>query len=131
MRLALTYLATLLAIGVLDGIWLGVVAKDWYASGMGHLMAAKPNWIAAAVFYLGYPVGVLVFAGLPAGGDAVKALAVGALFGLFCYGTFDVTSWAVLRDYPGWLTALDIAWGSFVSAMGALVASQVTKALAA
>lgn len=118
-RPLIAYIAALLAIGVLDYLWLRVIATSWYETGMAHLMAPKPNLWAAAAFYFLYPVGVVVFAALPANGDVAKALALGALFGLFCYGTYDVTNLAVLRDWPLGLTFIDIAWGAFVSAAGA------------
>ncbi len=116
------YLAALLAIGILDGLWLGVVAKTWYQQGMGALMAEQPRLVPAALFYLGYPVGVVLFAALPAGGDLAKGLLMGALFGLFCYGTYDMTAWAVLRGYPGWLAGLDLAWGVAVTTAGTAAA---------
>ncbi|GAC1538883.1 MAG: DUF2177 family protein [Ramlibacter sp.] len=128
-RTALAYVAALVAIGVLDFIWLRLVAMGWYQSGMGHLMAASPNVVGAALFYFLYPVGVLLFVAAPADGDVGKALLMGALFGVFCYGTFDLTSLAVLRDYPAWLAALDIGWGAVVSAGGALAATLALRAL--
>lgn len=128
MRTALVaYLAALLALGILDGLWLGAVARDWYRQGMGALMAEQPRIVPAALFYLGYPIGVVFFAALPAGGDLGKALALGAAFGLFCYGTYDLTAWAVLRGYPGWLAALDIAWGTSVTAVGTLAAAWAAR----
>lgn len=118
-RPLIAYVAALLAVGVLDYLWLRVIATSWYEGGIGHLMAAKPNLWAAAAFYFLYPVGLVVFAALPANGDVVKALTLGALFGLFCYGTYDVTNLAIMKDWPVGLTFIDIAWGAFVSAAGA------------
>ena len=89
-RYAVVYLATLLVIGLLDALWLGVIAKSWYAEGMGDLLAPKINIYAAAAFYLLYPVGVVIFAVLPSGDQLGKAVLMGALFGLFCYGTYDM-----------------------------------------
>jgi uncharacterized membrane protein len=118
------YIAALITIAVLDFLWLGVVAKSWYQSGIGHLMADKPNFIAAAFFYLLYPVGVVFFAALPAleGGQFAKAALFGALFGFFVYGTYDMTNMATLKDWPLGLALADIAWGTFVSAVGAVAA---------
>lgn len=118
-RYAVVYLATLLVIGLLDALWLGVIAKSWYAEGMGDLLAPKINIYAAAAFYLLYPVGVVIFAVLPSGDQLGKAVLMGALFGLFCYGTYDMTNLAVVRNWPVGLSFLDIAWGMTVSAAGA------------
>lgn len=129
-RSLVAYIAALVAVGVLDFIWLRLVAMPWYQSGMGHLMAASPNVVGAALFYFLYPIGLVVFAVLPAGGDLPRAIAMGALFGAFCYGTFDLTSLAVLRDYPAWLAALDIGWGAVVSAGGTAAGALAWRAMA-
>lgn len=127
----LTYAATFVALAVLDFLWLGVIARSWYRDGIGHLMAASPNWGAAAAFYLLYPIGLVIFAVLPSGGDWLRALTLGALFGLFCYGTYDVTNLAILRDWPLPLTLVDIAWGGVVSAAGASVGAWVLRWISA
>ena len=129
LRYAAIYLATLLAVGVLDYVWLRVVATAWYEGGMGHLLASKPNLVAAAAFYLLYPVGVVVFAAGPSDGDVGRAALMGALFGLFCYGTYDITNLAVIRDWPVSLTFIDIGWGVFVSAAGAVAGASASRAL--
>lgn len=118
-RHLVSYLGALLVIGVLDALWLGVVAKDWYREAIGHLMAPSFNVPAAAAFYFLFPVGLIVFAVAPAQGDLVKAAWTGALFGLFCYGTYDLTSLAVLRDWPLSISLIDMAWGCAIGAAGA------------
>jgi uncharacterized membrane protein len=118
-RHLLAYAATFITFALVDSLWLGVIARGWYRDAMGHLMAASPNWWAAGAFYLLYPAGLLIFAVLPSGGDWPKALALGALFGVFAYGTYNLTNLAVLRDWPLALTALDMAWGAALSAAGA------------
>ncbi len=127
----LTYAATFIALAALDFLWLGVVAKNLYREGMGHLMAPDVNLAAAAGFYLLYPIGLVVFAVLPSGGDWLRALLLGALFGLFCYGTYDLTNLAILKDWPLSLTFVDIAWGAAVSAAGASVGAWVLRWLTA
>jgi uncharacterized membrane protein len=118
-RILSLYAASLVAVAALDFLWLGVIARGWYQGGIGHLMADKPNLVAAAAFYLLYPVGLLIFAVLPSGGDWGRAMLMGALFGLFAYGTYDLTNLAILRDWPLGITVLDIGWGAVVSAVGA------------
>jgi uncharacterized membrane protein len=112
---------TFVVLLVIDMIWLGVVAKGMYQEAMGDLMSPNPRLAFAAVFYLAYPIGLLVFAIVP-GLDqqgVLRAASLGALFGLFCYATYDLTNLAVIRDWPLALSFIDIAWGALVSGVAA------------
>ncbi|MBS0426799.1 MAG: DUF2177 family protein [Proteobacteria bacterium] len=113
--------ATFVVMIVIDLLWLGVIAKGIYQQGMGALMAPQPRLGAAAAFYLLYPVGLVVFAVLPGAdaGSVWRAALTGALFGLFCYGTYDLTNMAVVRNWPVGLSLLDMAWGTLVSGVSA------------
>ncbi len=123
------YGATAVVMLALDAVWLGFIAKSFYRDGIGHLMADPPNLAAAGVFYLLYPVGVVLFAVVPAawsGGLAVPAevpwsqvVLAGALFGFFAYATYDLTNLATLRGWPWRLALVDIAWGTALTAAAA------------
>ena len=106
---------------VLDILWLGFIAKAWYQQGIGHLMASQPNLAIGALFYLLFPVGLVIFAVLPTGDDPswTKAALMGALFGFFAYATYDITNLATLRDWPLKLSIMDVVWGSLVSGLAA------------
>lgn len=111
------YLAILITMVVIDMIWLRVIAVSWYEEGLGTLLTDSPNLVAAALFYLLYPLGLMIFAVLPASGDTplLKAVGMGALFGFFAYATYDLTNLAVIRNWPVGLTVIDMAWGTFIS----------------
>ena len=117
--------ATFIVLLVIDMLWLGVVAKNMYQEAMGDLMSPQPRLAFAAVFYLLYPIGLVIFAILP-GIDAqsvTRAAVLGALFGLFCYSTYDLTNLAVVRNWPLALSFIDIAWGTLVSGVAAAAGS--------
>ena len=121
--------ATFLVMFVIDALWLGVIAKDFYRTAMGALLAPEPRLGFATIFYLMYPLGLVIFAVLP-GADAasvVRAAVLGALFGLFCYGTYDLTNLAVVQDWPLRLTFVDLAWGTFASAVSAGAGLALTR----
>jgi uncharacterized membrane protein len=48
------------------------------------------------------------------------AAAYGALLGFVVYGVYDFTNLATLRHYPVKLAIVDVAWGTFASALGAV-----------
>ena len=49
------------------------------------------------------------------------------MFGLFAYGTYDLTNLAVVQDWPLRLTFVDLAWGTFASAVSAGAGLALTR----
>ena len=131
-KILLAYAATLVAMLALDFLWLGLIAKPLYRQGIGHLMAEQPQMAVAAAFYAFFAVGLMVFAVLPTATTAPwpKTAWTAALFGLFCYATYDLTNLATLRNWPAGLSFIDMAWGSVVSALAALAGRAATLRLA-
>ncbi len=124
------YSGALLAFLALDALWLGFVAKSFYASQLGDLMRAKPEFIAAGVFYLAYVVGVVYFAVGPAldAANPLRAAVInGVLLGLLAYGTYDMTNYATLKGWPPLLVAVDLAWGAFITAAAAASGYALTR----
>ncbi len=126
---ALAYGATLAVMLVLDLLWIGVVARGLYRADLGHLLRPQPDLLAAAGFYLLYPVGLVVFSGL-ADGNWSRALLFGAAFGFFAYMTYDLTLVAVMRDVPWRIALVDIAWGTAVSAVASAAGAWTVSRLA-
>jgi len=115
------YLLTLLPFVVLDAFWLGMVAPRFYKSQIGFIMAKNPNWLAAVLFYALYIAGMVIFV-TGREGTLQQAALRGALFGLVCYATYDLTNLATLEGWPVLITVVDLCWGTFLSATTALVA---------
>ena len=118
------YCSFLLSLVIIDLIWLLGVAKNLYRDDMGSLMASEPKLLAGLGFYLLYALGTTIFVILPAISKQswIYAVQYGALFGFFCYMTYDLTNLAVIRDFPMRLALIDIAWGSSVTALSAAIA---------
>lgn len=119
MRYIPAYFVALCLFLVLDGLWLGVVARGFYAERMGELMTDSPRWGAAVVFYLLFLVGLIYFAvstGL-ATGDWRTAALNGALFGFFCYLTYDATGLAVIKGFDTTMAVVDVIWGTVLGAV--------------
>ena len=118
------YVATALAMLVLDALWLGLIAAPLYQQGIGHLMAEQPVVPVAVLFYVLYAVGVVVFAVAPQLAPAAprgwaETLGMAALFGFFAYATYDLTNLATLKGWPLGLSLVDMAWGTLVSTASA------------
>lgn len=126
------YFSFLITLVVIDLIWLLGIAKNLYRDDMGSLMATEPKLLAGLSFYLLYAVGTAIFVILPAISKQswMYAMQYGALFGFFCYMTYDLTNLAVIRDFPVRLAFVDMAWGSLVTAFSATVAYWVGSRMA-
>ncbi len=127
------YIIAYIAAGVMfiifDLVWLGIIGRDLYVSKLGNLMAQDVVIPAAVLFYLMYLTGIVLFAIHPAflTGSWKTALIWGALFGFFCYATYELTNWAVIRDWPASLVLIDIVWGVVLTGAVATTAYLITK----
>lgn len=117
MKLKLYFLTLVIFLGI-DAVWLGLVAPRFYRSQIGHLMAENANLIAAGMFYLLFVGALVYFVIEPAIGSAEMRVVIlrGALFGLVTYATYDLTNLATLRDWPVLVTAVDLIWGTVLTA---------------
>jgi len=119
---AIAYCVTLVAFLFMDFIWLARVARDFYAGQIGTLLLDQPRLGVAAGFYCLYVVGIVVFAVMPAlkANAPGSALLFGALFGLIAYGTYDLTNYATLKEWPFLVVVVDMAWGAVLSSVSAI-----------
>jgi len=118
------YLLTLAVFLAVDAVWLGVVASSLYQKYLAGFLGGGTNLLAAGLFYLLYPLGVIHFAVRePLLEDSpASAFTSGALFGLFAYATYDLTNWATLAGWPALIVAVDIAWGTILTGTTAAAA---------
>ena len=128
-RYLVLYVTTLIVLMGLDFLFLGLIAKGFFTSQVGDMLGElKP--LPAVLFYLLYVVGVLVFVSGSQGATWQSTLLYGALFGLFCYATFDLTALALLRHWSWPVAFVDVGWGAVVTAIsstaGLLVADRAT-----
>jgi uncharacterized membrane protein len=132
MRYLSMYVATLIPFLIADLLWLGVVARKFYKSELGALMADPIDLKVAMAFYLLFPIGIVIFAVAPAlaAGSAGQALLLGALFGFFCYATYDLTNLATLKNWPLKLSLVDMLWGTVLTGTSALAGYWLARAYA-
>lgn len=121
--LAKAYFACTLFFLAIDALFLGVVAKSFFVSQIGGLMREQPRLLVAAMFYIFFCAGLVYFAVIPAldQGSLWRALINGAFLGALAYGTYEVTNYATLKDWPLAMMPVDIVWGSALSGASAVV----------
>jgi uncharacterized membrane protein len=118
------FLVAIVTFFALDLLWLGVVAKGFYRTQMGHLLRPDVQWGPALLFYLIFVAALVVFVVQPAmEKQSLKhALLYGAFFGLATYAAYDLTNLALAKDFPTIVAVVDLTWGAVLSATVAGVA---------
>jgi uncharacterized membrane protein len=117
-RYAVLYLATMIVLIPIDFLFLGTVAKSFFTAQVGDMLG-EFRLPPAILFYLLFVAGILIFVNAAPDATWQSTLLYGALFGFFCYATFELTSMSLLKHWTWSVVAVDIAWGTFVTAMSA------------
>ena len=106
---------------VADAVMLSTIMKPLFAQHLGDTLLDGIRPVPAVLFYVIYMGGVIWFAGWPALRDGTPATALvnGAILGFVAYGTYELTSWTVMRDWHPSMAAADMAWGATLTAVSA------------
>lgn len=129
----IVYAASLVALFAVDFVWLSLATPRIYQPELKGILAERPNLPVAAAFYLLYVVGALLLAVVPGvdKGSVVEALWRGALLGLCAYGTYDIMNLATVEGWSAKVSAIDMVWGTaltaFTSAVGYYVATWLSR----
>ena len=130
MQYAVAYLAAGLYMALVDSVWLTSMINV-YRQNIGELLLPDGIRVAPAIaFYLLYIFGIVWFAVSPAlanGGSLQTAALNGALLGLVCYGTYDLTNQATLKVWPTFITLMDLAWGTILTATAAVAGTLAAR----
>jgi uncharacterized membrane protein len=132
MSYAVAYVAVLIVFGAIDAVWLSTMGPILYRPALGEILAQSLRIAPAIAFYLAYPIGVVVFAVLPAlrAQTPFTAAMLALLFGALAYATYDLTNYATLRHWTLQITVLDIGYGALASSIAATVAYFAVRAIA-
>lgn len=111
------FLTALAVLVVLDGIWLGVLMKDFYRRSLAPVArmagdSLDPIWPIAVLVYPVMAIGLTVLV-LSRARTAAEALWLGAVFGAVSFAVYDLTNHATLREWQTTMTLVDICWGAF------------------
>nr|WP_111299479.1 DUF2177 family protein [Paracoccus saliphilus] len=131
MQLIVLYLATLVIFLALDVVGISKLIRPIFERHVGDLLADPFRLGPAAAFYALYIAGVLYFVSVPAlrANAPMQAALAGALIGLMCYGTYEFTNFATLRDWSWEQVIADTLWGGFLTGFSAWAGVMVTRGL--
>jgi uncharacterized membrane protein len=137
----ISLVSIILCFGVMDAIWLGLIADEIYQQEMqGMLRVTYPVWPWLS-FYLIYALSITILAVQPSVNDLVKATKPaskviliiafrGFMLGLAAYGAYNLTNYAILANWSLKISLIDWAWGCFITTCSAAAAALTVSALA-
>jgi uncharacterized membrane protein len=123
-RMLVAYGIMIALFPALDFGWFSIIARDAYQAEIGALLNPTLKLAPAVGFYALYAAGVLVFVVRPAleRADWRSTALAAAFFGLVAYGTFDLTSLALIKGFTLKAGLIDMAWGAFATTLAASAA---------
>lgn len=126
----LTLYATTAAVFlILDAIMLTLFMKPLFSRHIGGLMLADIRIVPAAAFYAAYVAGLLYLVSVPALRDGAPVLLPAAIIGAMAYGTYEFTSYAIMKDWHWSMVAADVTWGAVLTAVSAWAGVAATRAI--
>jgi uncharacterized membrane protein len=125
------FLIVLAILVVLDGLWLGVLMKDFYRRSLAPVArmaegGLDPIWPIAGLVYSVIAIGLAVLV-LSKARTPAEALWLGAVFAATPFAIYDLTNHATLRDWRAAMTVIDICWGAFSCAVASWVAATYAR----
>jgi len=131
MSYIVAYVAVLLVFGAIDAVWLTTMGPLIYRPALGDILLSSLRVAPAIAFYLTFPIGVVIFAVLPALRTQIPmtATTLALLFGALAYATYDLTNYATLRNWNLQITVLDIGYGALASSVAATLAYFAVRAI--
>ncbi len=127
MQLVTLYVTTAAVFLILDGLMLSLIMKPLFTRHIGALLIEPIRYVPAGLFYAAYVAGLLCLVSLPALKTGAPILIPAAIIGAMAYGTYEFTSYAILRDWHPSMVATDFLWGTFLTAFSAWAGVTLTR----
>jgi uncharacterized membrane protein len=114
---------------LLDFLWLAVIASPWYRNALGYLSQLSAegkitfNIPAGLIAQLAisFTLSFVIMLSLQVDNRLVTAMLVGGFIGLAFYACYDFTNLSFVKDWPLWISLIDMAWGTLQGVIGGVV----------
>lgn len=123
------YVTTAAVFLILDAVMLTLFMKPLFSRHIGGLMLADIRIVPAAAFYAAYVAGLLYLVSVPALRDGAPVLLPAAIIGAMAYGTYEFTSYAIMKDWHWSMVAADVTWGTVLTSVSAWAGVAATRAI--
>jgi len=134
MSLWICYIVTLILFLALDFVGLNFLVKPTFERHIGDLLRPDLRYGPALAFYMVFIAGVIWFVSSPAldQDKPIFWIAGNAAFlGFLAYGTYEFTNLATLRGWSWSMVAIDLTWGTFLTAISAAMGVILTRVISA
>ncbi|MDP3719314.1 MAG: DUF2177 family protein [Acidobacteriota bacterium] len=108
---------------LMDAVWLGLLANQFYKRELGPLLrqhpdgSLDPRWLPALLLYALIVLGLALFALPRARAGAIGEAALWcAVFGVIAYSVYDLTNYATMEAFPLKVVVVDMIWGGVICA---------------
>lgn len=129
MSLIILYAATTIIFLVLDAVMLTLFMKPLFTRHLGDLIRESPALLPAAVFYLAYTAGLIYLVSWPALKSQTSPLLPAAVLGALAYGTYEFTSFAIMKGWSWQMVAADVTWGTVLTAFSAWAGVTIVRSI--
>lgn len=127
MQIATLYISTALIFLILDGLMLTFHMQPLFRRALGPQLLEQIRLIPAAAFYAAYVAGLVYLVSYPALKTGTAILIPAAIIGAMAYGTYEFTSYAIMKDWNATLVANDLIWGTVLTAVSAWGGVAITR----
>ena len=113
----------------IDVIWLSQSVSYFYQPNIGDLLRESPLIFPAILFYLIYPMGVVILVVVPKLNKGLlrSVFYNGFVLGIVAYGTYNLTNMAALKGWSANVVVVDMIWGGLLTGISALLTVYVMR----
>ena len=119
MQIASLYALTAAIFLVLDAVMLRFHMAPLFERHIGGVMLDTIRMAPAGLFYMAYVAGLLYLVSVPALKAGAPVLLPAAILGFMAYGTYEFTSYAIMKDWSWRMVLTDVSWGTALTAVSA------------
>lgn len=129
MQIVSLYALTALIFLILDAIMLRLHMAPLFQRHIGGAMLDNIRMAPAVLFYLAYVAGLLYLVSVPALKGGTSVLIPAAVLGFMAYGTYEFTSYALMKGWTLRMVVTDVTWGTVLTAVSAWGGLALTRAI--
>ena len=128
--LILYAITTVIFLG-LDAVMLKLHMQPLFQRYLGDQLLTDIRVGPAGLFYLAYVAGLVYLVSSPALKTGSAIVIPATIIGAMAYGTYEFTSYAIMKSWSPILVANDLAWGTVLTAFSAWAGVALTRAFTA